>query len=201
MRRHCDLGYLPRYCGAFLEGLAGVLPDPARVVEIGTGPGCSLHRILCGLAWHEDAHVWTIDIEEIDVDRIMDGEFEDRYTAINKDSSSVAKDWKIPLDMIYVDGDHSYGGCISDIINWGPHLKDGGIIAFDDYGFFCGQVEKAVDDTLLAKEWRFIGRIGRLIAFEKTTGGPLDWYKGIAWMQHEKALSMKVWVDACLGMK
>ena len=200
MRRHCDLGYLPRYCAAFLEGLAGTLPDPARVVEIGTGPCCSLHRILLGLAWHKDVHVWTIDIEEINVSSIMGDEFKGQYTFINENSSNVAKNWSVPLDMIYVDGDHLYEGCVSDIASWEPHLKDGGIMAFDDYGFFCGGVERAVDHTLLAKKWRLIGRIGRLIAFEKTMGGSLAWYKPIAWAP-QGPLSMKVWADACLGVK
>ena len=200
MRVHYDLGYLPRYCGAFLEGLAGTLPDPARVVEIGTGPGCSLHCILLGLAWHEDVHVWTIDVRKVDINRIMGSKFKGRYTAINEDSSDVAKDWSVPLDMIYVDGDHTYKGCVSDITNWEPHLKDGGIMAFDDFGFFCGRVEKAVDDTLLAKQGRLIGRIGRLIAFEKTMGASLSWYKHIAWGP-KGPLSMRAWVNMCLGIK
>jgi hypothetical protein len=36
-------------------------------------------------------------------------------------------------DLIYVDADHSYGGCIADIQAFWPKLKPGGIMAFHDY--------------------------------------------------------------------
>lgn len=201
MRRYCDYGYLPKYCGAFLEGLVGTLPDPARVVEIGTGPCCSLHRMLSGLAYHKDAHIWTIDNREINFDRIMDDEFKGRYTAINKNSLDAAQNWSVPLDMLYIDGDHTYEGCTADIIAWEPHLKDGGIIAFDDYGFFLGNVEGAVDDAWLARKWRSIGRIGRFIAFEKAMGNSLEWHKNISWLSQNEPLSFKTWMYLCLGMK
>jgi len=56
--------YLTEYAAAWLEGLAAVCPDPARVVEIGTASGTSLLRILYGLHLHE-AHLfgqWTLKI-------------------------------------------------------------------------------------------------------------------------------------------
>jgi len=37
------------------------------------------------------------------------------------------------LDIIYIDGDHSFNGCYSDLCNWYPKLKNGGFIINDDY--------------------------------------------------------------------
>ena len=36
-------------------------------------------------------------------------------------------------DFIYLDGDHSYAGCLADIKAYWPKLKDGGIMAGHDY--------------------------------------------------------------------
>nr|NIV28847.1 hypothetical protein [Anaerolineae bacterium] len=49
-QEHGDPTYCSKWEGAFLEGLVANCPDPARVVEIGTGKGTSLCRIMYGLA-------------------------------------------------------------------------------------------------------------------------------------------------------
>jgi hypothetical protein len=40
------------------------------------------------------------------------------------------------LGLVYIDGDHTYNGCKSDIKVWMPKLKQGGIMAFHDYNDF-----------------------------------------------------------------
>lgn len=37
------------------------------------------------------------------------------------------------VGLVYIDGDHSYQGCKSDIKTWWPKLCDGGIMAFHDF--------------------------------------------------------------------
>lgn len=46
------------------------------------------------------------------------------------------------LDLIYIDGDHSFEGCYEDLKNWYPKLKVGGFILNDDYNW--ESVKKAV---------------------------------------------------------
>ena len=41
----------------------------------------------------------------------------------------------VELDWIYVDGDHSYEGCLSDLENSLKAVKPGGLILGDDYGW------------------------------------------------------------------
>lgn len=45
------------------------------------------------------------------------------------------KNKDIELDWVYVDGDHSYEGCLFDLETVLPHIKKGGIIMGDDYGW------------------------------------------------------------------
>jgi hypothetical protein len=40
------------------------------------------------------------------------------------------------LDFSYIDADHSFGGCVSDLIAWWPKIRPGGILAGHDYRHF-----------------------------------------------------------------
>lgn len=52
------------------------------------------------------------------------------------------------LDWIYIDGDHTYVGCLNDLKNCLAVMKPNGIIFGDDYGNKI-EVKKAVDDFVL----------------------------------------------------
>ena len=51
----------------------------------------------------------------------------------------------IPLDWIYIDGDHSYEGCLADLGGATTILKKDGLLLGDDFGNKPG-VEKAVKE-------------------------------------------------------
>lgn len=164
--------YLPKYDSAFLEGLTTTLPDPARVVEIGTGQGTSLARILYGLSLHQDAKVWTIDLVECKEARehIQQAEVPNwRYEMIVGDSVNIAKSFTELVNMVYVDGSHTKAGVLADIQEWEHKLHGGGLMIFDDYGDPLHEVGVAVDEAMFGhpEKWEFVGRVGRLVAFEK----------------------------------
>lgn len=104
------------------------------------------------------------------------------------DSKEVGQVWKelFPhyekVDMVFVDGDHSYEGCKGDIEIWIPNIKSGGIIAVHDYKkkeLYAHDedykpyaphpkpwpgVDKAVDELLVGKCEQIL-RVDSLIAF------------------------------------
>lgn len=53
------------------------------------------------------------------------------------------------FDMIFLDAMHTYEDVKADILRWMPHLREGGIMAFHDYGHgdFPG-VKQAVDELI-----------------------------------------------------
>lgn len=164
--------YLPKYDSAFLEGLVTTLPDPAKIVEIGTGQGTSLARILYGLSLHQDAKVWTIDLVECKEARehIQQAQVPNwRYEMLIGDSVNIANSFTELVDMVYVDGSHVESGVLADIQAWERRLHGGGIMAFDDYGDPLHEVGSAVDEAMFGnpEKWEFIGQVGRLVAFEK----------------------------------
>ena len=47
-------------------------------------------------------------------------------------SHAVAGRWSAPVDLVFVDGDHSEAGCMLDWRSWSPFVEPGGVVAFDD---------------------------------------------------------------------
>lgn len=57
-----------------------------------------------------------------------------RMRLIPSRTEDAAKAWTGPLiDCLYVDADHTYEGCLSDLTLWTPHVRPGGLILGDDY--------------------------------------------------------------------
>lgn len=163
-----DKTYCSPYEGAFLEGLAANCPDPARVVEIGTGKGSSLVRIMYGLSLHEDVRVWTIDLEEKEEAReiLEQAQIPNwRYEMLQGDSAEFGKrEWE-KLNLIYVDGSHSDPGVRADGAAWIPNLAPDGVIAFHDYGNPLHKVTNAIDEMM--EGWERVGLVGTLAAYTR----------------------------------
>ena len=176
-----------------LKQLAQSLPDNPIVINIGAGAGTS------GLTFIEsrvDLHLVTIDIQDegsplgcLQAERDIFSERDIpifRYTQICADSVVIGKEWlntgKSQVDMVFVDGEHSYEGCKGDILAWLPNIKPGGIIAIHDYrkeDLFSSDedfqpdkphpkpwpgVSQAVNELLLDK-YHLITKVDSLIAF------------------------------------
>jgi hypothetical protein len=74
----------------------------------------------------------------------------DHHKTIQTSSEEASKLFKDQtIDFVYIDGDHTYKGCKSDISLWWPKVKIGGIIS--GYGYLDGPfdyfgVKSAVDE-------------------------------------------------------
>jgi len=81
-------------------------------------------------------------------------------TLVRMSSTEAARawSWSKPVDYLYVDADHSYEGCLSDLRLWWPHLKTGGLIAGDDYDDPRWGVTQAWDQFELEKKQTFSRR-------------------------------------------
>lgn len=80
-------------------------------------------------------------------------------------------------DVVYIDGDHSYDGCMSDLVNYAPMVKQGGFLVIDDaccdmkmpWGYFQG-IKEVTDATLTyikAEEWEFVGNVVHLRVYSR----------------------------------
>ena len=70
------------------------------------------------------------------------------FTVLEGLSSEVVTHFKNnSLDMVWIDGDHSYEGVLKDIVNYHPKLKKNGLLGGDDYHPSWG-VPRAVNASL-----------------------------------------------------
>ena len=91
-----------------------------NVLEIGVRHGVSTCALLRGVEIH-GGHLWSIDTDEKSM-HVFEGN--PNWTPICadsvKDAFKLLKTIPAKLDLLFVDGDHSYAGVLSDLENYGP---------------------------------------------------------------------------------
>ena len=161
-------GYLQAPELEALKQCIASLRDGAVCVNVGAGFGTS------GLAFIESDNVgclFSIDkyqyakdngLGSLEMENIVFKEFgfdkDMRYHTICGDSAEIGIAFNtityyLDVDMVFIDGDHSYEQCSKDIRAWLPNMEDGGIMSFHDYGNEDGLygVTTAVDEILVNK--------------------------------------------------
>lgn len=53
-------------------------------------------------------------------------------TLIEGDSAAIGAGWRDPIDLLLVDGDHSYAAALADLRLFGKHVVPGGYLLVDD---------------------------------------------------------------------
>lgn len=89
----------------------------------------------------------------------------------SQDTTVIEQSYKMmpSVDLMYIDGDHSYNGLMTDIENYHKRLRPGGTLILDDYGHRAWpDIARCVDD--IKDEWGLIkrGAIKSLYILEKS---------------------------------
>lgn len=156
-----------------------------EIVEIGTNVGRS--AIVFGFAQKEKRGkpIHSVDIykhKDIESNLTKAGVID--LVKLHVGSSSlVAKSWRVPLKLLWIDGDHCAYGVERDIRAWCRFVCIGGKVAFHDYPGHkrSMQVWKALKKTLLRNpyEWRMVSdrQAGSIVVFERLaeTGPSIRW--------------------------
>ena len=141
--------------------------DPIAI-NIGAGAGTSTLALLLG---HPNLLVISVDIKkaQLDLERrnLEDaGMGEERYKQIEGDSAEIGREWAQGLvDLVFIDGDHTYQQVKKDIQMWLPHIVEGGIICGHDYGWEKWPGVKQAFDEEMA-EFERISLTDHLIGFK-----------------------------------
>jgi predicted O-methyltransferase YrrM len=130
---------------ALLFGLVHAM-RPAVCVEIGSARGRSTCFIGIALERVGNGHLYAIDPHESttwsDVGasdtyeelcrNLRASGVDERVTIIRKYSPDAAKDWSLPIDLLFIDGDHSYEGVKRDWELFAPRVREFGLVVFHD---------------------------------------------------------------------
>jgi predicted O-methyltransferase YrrM len=57
---------------------------------------------------------------------------EDAVVAVVGDSPAIARHWRTPLGLVFVDGGHALDVVFADYEAWSPHVAAGGVLVFHD---------------------------------------------------------------------
>ncbi len=162
----------------YLREKALELNEEGQVVVIGAGP------FVMGVALLEK-HLFPPQVAAVDITSFYYAECHLRGAGVEPntvefitgDSSTVGKLWGKPIDLLVIDGDHSFEGCRKDILAWWPHVKAGGILFCHDYlerdnGFNGsgewqrGGVAQAIE-TCRDSSWVFVKQVGISVVYMK----------------------------------
>ncbi len=99
------------------------------VLEIGVRRGTSTKAILRGITERlGTGHLYSIDIDKRD--DAVDSKLKENWDFIMGDSKSVG--WDKPVDILFIDGDHTYNGVKADFEKFFPFVKEGGLVLMHD---------------------------------------------------------------------
>lgn len=165
-----------------LYELALSCPPDAKALEVGSYLGASTCYIAAGLT-KKGGHLYCVDTWHNET--MPEGE-RDTLTEFRKNTQGIRSlitevrkrseelttaDVQAPLDLVFLDGDHSYSSIKEDFAKVTPWVSDTGTVAFHDCAYFVG-VSRVIGEALATGEWMLAGHINNLLwikraAFEK----------------------------------
>jgi predicted O-methyltransferase YrrM len=159
---------------------------PKKVVEIGRFKGGS--TLVIAAAMNGEGEFWSIDVGEKESRRIhneanhrsYDEQLRDlcsqlglKVHIIGADSRTVELDTG-ELDLVFIDGDHSYEGVKNDFERFGRRAAVGGAVLFDDafpeevFASHSETVGRLVTEIVAEGEFRLVKTVNRLAHLERT---------------------------------
>jgi predicted O-methyltransferase YrrM len=114
----------------------------------------------------EQLAVPTLPSYELFSHHVAAASVEDVVTARVMTSTQAALEEMGPVDLLYVDGWHSYDAVVADGKAWLPKLSERGLVVFDDY-LMHGEVASAVEDLARSGAFHLWGTLAG-----QAVGGP-----------------------------
>ncbi|WP_316897976.1 sulfotransferase domain-containing protein [Pseudodesulfovibrio indicus] len=92
---------------------------------------------------------------------------------INLSSEAVSENWKQPVVLCFIDGDHRYAGVKRDWDSWSGHVPTGGCVIFDDASDPSAGPARLIGEILAeSRDWKKIGAPGKFAALRRIGPSP-----------------------------
>lgn len=126
-------GYLTINEVKAIKWVVNRLPHDAIGVNIGSGAGTSAIAVL---EEHGDITLYDVDLDLAHGAQALreQGYHEDiRLKRVQGDSAEIGRAFTLPVDYLFIDGDHTEEGVRADCQAWLPHMRSNGYVLFHDY--------------------------------------------------------------------
>lgn len=159
LNHHKILHFPEKFC--IMAAMRDLTPPGSTIVEIGCYVGVTSNifaegdrKVYCVDLWGYDKDCLTGEPStdndgraafKIFCENCGDKLFKQIFP-IRGFSEEIAMIFPFKVDMVYIDADHTYPAAKNDILLWGDKVKEGGIIAGDD--FSLPGVLKSIGETL-----------------------------------------------------
>lgn len=167
--------------------LAAAVPEKGNIVEIGAEFGMSTSLFAKGA--HESVSIVSVDLFPenllgMHLGNLAEAGFADRTKQIAAPSKDAAADWgpkkkPTPIDLLFIDGDHTFEGVKADIDNWIKFVPVGGVVAFHDCAcatnrlphYLHFEVTRALSEWYLVNgaKWQQTHMVDTTIVFKRIT--------------------------------
>jgi len=160
-----------------LYNIAKSLKDGSVIVEVGSHLGatsCMLalgnknNKVYCVDTWRNDGQMAEPSKDTFSEFKENTKDFAN-ITALRGKSEDVVKSFSEKIDLVFIDGDHSYEAVKKDVLSWIPKCKENAIVAFHDVGP-VGSVEygvtRVIDEYIKNIEKQVIASLTNLYVVE-----------------------------------
>jgi predicted O-methyltransferase YrrM len=158
---------------AMLHSLARSCPAAPRILEIGSYLGAStcflaaaaaeLHGTLFCVDTWQNQTMPDGERDTFNVFRRNTAPFSERIRTIRRRSSELSdNDLELPLNLAFIDGDHSFAAVLADFERVAPWIAPGGVIAFHDCSRHFPGVPRTVGHALHSGDWLLGGIVETL---------------------------------------
>lgn len=152
----------------WLPEMSKIYPKhPLQIVEVGTFGGSTARALITLTGGSKITCIDSfVDVNPCIVGQYPDGktfwttmlktgvDLSSYATLIIDESAHVGSNWKDPIDLLFVDGDHAYEAAKTDITLFAPHVVVGGYCMVDDYQM--PDVTRAVDEYFTNDKWKLV---------------------------------------------
>jgi predicted O-methyltransferase YrrM len=179
-------GWLTDTQAGVLFDYARALEPPARIVEIGSHYGRSTVPLALGAVagvevlaidpflrperalddQRSGAEVADDDLERFEANLALAG-VRDRVRHLRYLSREAATLEDRPVDLLFVDGDHSYSGARDDVVIWGSRLRPGGTLILHDAYSSLGVTLTQIVTIWPRGRFRYLFRERSLVAYRR----------------------------------
>ena len=157
-------------------------PHPGAIVEIGSWQGRSTIWLAAG-ARFAGRHVFAVDLHEGSredpsartydqfIENLRAADLLSVVTPLVMRSSAAVSRVADPVDLLFIDGDHSIAGARSDAEAWLPRVREGGTVMFHDVATSGYAGPRRVFQQRVCADRRFhrIRKVGSLAVAERVS--------------------------------